>query len=123
MLGKTVTVNGELSASADLTIEGRVVGPVKCEGHAVTIAATADVTGDILASDITVFGRAAGQLVATEIVDIRADAVVSGRIVSKRFVLDPGATFNGRVEPQHLEAAVRVARFNERQKEEPLARQ
>ena len=114
LLGRTLVITGEVSATTDLTIEGRIVGPIKCEGHAVVVAASAEVTGDILARDITVFGRVVGQLVATEIIDIRADAVVTGRIISKRFVLDPMAAFNGRVEPQHLEAALRVARFQER---------
>jgi hypothetical protein len=29
-------------------------------------------------------------------------------------VLDPAAFFEGRVEPQHLEAALRIARFQQR---------
>lgn len=117
MLGKTLAITGEVFAAQDLTIEGRVVGPVRCEGHAVVVAATADVAGDILARDITVFGCAAGQLVATDIVDVRAGANVSGRVVSKRFVLDPAAAFSGRVEPQHLEAALRVARYQDRHRD------
>jgi cytoskeletal protein CcmA (bactofilin family) len=117
MQGKTISITGELTAAEDLTIEGRIVGPVRCEGHAIVVAASAEVTGDILARDITVFGRAAGQLVATEIVDVRAGANLSGRVVSRRFILDPAATFSGRVEPQHLEAALRVARFQERHRD------
>jgi hypothetical protein len=34
--------------------------------------------------------------------------------VSRRFVLDGAAFFEGRVEPQHLEAALRIARFQQR---------
>ena len=117
MQGKNLSITGEVTATVDLTIEGRIVGPIRCEGHAVVVAATATVTGDILARDITVFGHAAGQLVATEIVDVRAGATLSGRVVSKKFLLDPAATFSGRVEPQHLEAALRVARFQDRQRE------
>jgi len=116
MHGKTIAITGAVTSAEDLTIEGRIVGPVRCEGRAVVVAATADVTGDILARDITVFGRAAGQLVATDIVDVRAGATLTGRVVSKRFVLDPAAAFSGRVEPQHLEAALKVAQFQDRQR-------
>jgi len=116
MHGKTIAITGAVTSAEDLTIEGRIVGPVRCEGRAVVVAATADVTGDILARDITVFGRAAGQLVATDIVDVRAGATFTGRVVSKRFVLDPAAAFSGRVEPQHLEAALKVAQFQDRQR-------
>src|SRR6185436_19732318 len=96
LVGRNLVITGEVSSTTDLTIAGRVVGPIKCEGHAVVVAASAEVTGDIFARDITVFGRVAGQLVATDIVDIRAQAAVTGRIISKRFVLDPMAAFSGR---------------------------
>ena len=115
-LAKNISVKGELRTSDDLTVEGRIEGPVLCDG-AVTIAPSADVVGDVLARDITVFGRFAGQLVATDVVDVRADAIVTGRIVTRRFILTDGASFNGRAEPQHLEAALRVARFKEQKKD------
>ena len=117
MLGKTIFVKGEVTASADLTIEGRIVGPVLCDGYTVVIAPTAEVTGDIRSRDITVFGQSAGQLVATESVCLRPGAIVSGPILTPKFILDPGAIFNGRVEPQHLDAALRVARFREQRRE------
>lgn len=116
-LGPSVAVRGEVRASEDVTIEGRVDGPVYCEQGAVIVAASGHVSGDIVARDITVFGTTTGQLVGVDIVDVRASAVVRGTIVSGRFVLDPEAEFAGRVEPQHLEAALRVARFTQRQRD------
>src|SRR5438874_13157301 len=76
MHGKTIAIHGAVTSAEDLTIEGRIIGPVRCEGRTVVVAATADVTGDILARDITVFGRAAGQLIATDVVDVRAGATL-----------------------------------------------
>ena len=38
------------------------------------------------------------------------EARVTGRVVAPRFMLAEGAAFNGRVEPQHLDAALSVAR-------------
>jgi cytoskeletal protein CcmA (bactofilin family) len=89
-LGKTISVKGELRVLEDLTVEGRVEGPVWCENRAVTIASSAHVVGDVIARDITVFGRIAGQLLATDVVDVRAEATVTGRVVSKRFILNDG---------------------------------
>jgi cytoskeletal protein CcmA (bactofilin family) len=120
MRGTTLFLKGELRSSEDITIEGRIDGPLICQECAVVLAATANVTGDILASDITVFGRSAGQLTATDVVDVRAGATVTGRVVARRFILEPGAHFVGRVEPQHLEAALHVARFNERKRTQPV---
>jgi len=117
-IGRTVSIKGEVRASEDITIEGRIDGPIACDDGAVVLAATADVTGDIAAREITVFGRSAGQLLATDVVDIRAGATVASQVVSKRFILGDGARFDGRVEPQHLEAALRVAKFQQKKSDE-----
>jgi cytoskeletal protein CcmA (bactofilin family) len=116
-LGKTLHIKGEIRAGEDLTIEGHVDGPIFAEHAAVIVSASADVHGDLVARDITVFGRSTGQLVATDVVDIRAEAEVRGHVVSPRLILDPAALFTGRVEPQHLDAAVRVAKFQQRQRD------
>ena len=113
MIGRTIRVNGELRSTEDITVEGRVEGPIRCEGVAVTLAASAEVTGDVFARDITVFGRSSGRLIATDVVDLRARATVTGQILSKRFILNEGAHFTGRAEPQHLEGALRVAKFQQ----------
>lgn len=118
LLGKTMTVRGEVRIDTDITIECRVEGPIFCEGGAVVVAASGDVTGNVIARDITVFGRVAGQLVATDVVDIRAGAIVTGDVISASFILNPGAEFHGRVEPQHLDAALRVARFKQKQRDD-----
>jgi len=116
-LGRTIAIKGEIRTAEDIIIEGRMDGPVFGDRTTVTVMASAEVAGDIIADDITVYGRVSGQLVATDIVDVRAGAAVSGHVVSKRFVLDPDATFIGRVEPQHLQAALSVARFNQRKRD------
>jgi cytoskeletal protein CcmA (bactofilin family) len=111
-ISKGFSIRGQLTCHEDLVLEGRVEGgPIWCERGAVTIAAGATVTGDIIARDITVFGSVSGTLLATEIVDIRAPACVTGRIVSATIILEDGASFNGRVEPRHVEAALSVARY------------
>jgi cytoskeletal protein CcmA (bactofilin family) len=110
VVARQLFIRGEVIAADDLTIEGRVDGPVWCEGRAVTIAPDATFSGDIVARDITVFGTVEGTLVASEVVDIRPDALVTGRVVAARFILTEGGSFNGTSEPQHLEAALRVAR-------------
>lgn len=116
-IGRHMSVKGEVRSTEDLTIEGRIDGPVLCERSVVVVTASAQVTGDIIARDITVFGRTSGQLVATETVDLRSDAIVRGTVVAGRFILDPEARFDGRVEPQHLEAALRVARYEQKKRD------
>jgi cytoskeletal protein CcmA (bactofilin family) len=116
-LGRTVVLKGELRTSEDVDVHGRVEGLLFADRSAIVVSASAHVTGDVIARDITVFGHVTGRLIALEIVDIRADAVVNGQILAKRFVLSDGARFDGRVEPQHLEAALRVLQFQDRKRE------
>jgi cytoskeletal protein CcmA (bactofilin family) len=117
VLGRTLALKGELRSAADLTIEGRVEGAIICEGGVVVIAASAEVAADILARDVTVLGHVTGQVIATEVVELREGARLEGRVISRRLILADGATFNGRVEPQHLEAALSVVRFRQRKQE------
>jgi cytoskeletal protein CcmA (bactofilin family) len=121
MRGKTLTLKGDVRAADDVTIDGTIEGDVTCEGHAVIIGPSGRVTGNVLAARISVLGRCNGQLTAPDLVEIRAGAVVAGTVIAKRFVLDLDATFNGRVEPQHLEAALSVARFRDKQQDTPRA--
>lgn len=116
-VGQTIQIRGEIRSGEDLTIEGRVDGPIFCERSVVVVGNSARITGDIIADDITVHGSVAGQLVATDIVDVRPGATVHGQVMSKRFILDPDAAFTGRVEPQHLQAALSVARFNQKKRD------
>jgi cytoskeletal protein CcmA (bactofilin family) len=117
IFGKSLSVKGELHTSEDITIEGRIVGHILCDDCAIVFGPTSDVTGETLARDITVFGRVSGQLVATDVVDVRADATVAAQVISKRFLLEAGSRFDGRVEPQHLEAALRVAKFQQQKRD------
>ena len=115
--GPTVYLKGELRTSEDLTVEGRIDGPVLCEDGAIVVTPTGHIAGDVVARDITVFGHMSGKIIATDIVDVRPDANVTGQVISPRFVLDEAAHFAGHVEPQHLEAALRVAKYNQRKRD------
>ena len=117
VFGRTIAIKGQVHSSEDLTIEGTIEGALTCEGAAVIVMEAASVTGDIIARDLTVLGRVEGQMIATDIVHVRSGAVVTGHVMAKNFILNDGGDFVGRVEPQHLEAALRVAKFQQRKKD------
>jgi cytoskeletal protein CcmA (bactofilin family) len=94
----------------DVLIEGRIDGHIWNENHAVTIGLDAVVKGDIVARMITVCGEVEGTMMATGRVDIMSAARVTGRVVAQRFMLADGGIFSGKVEPQHLDTAMTVAR-------------
>lgn len=112
--GRTIKIVGEVHATGELVIEGQVNGPIVCENGSVEVTPSAVIEGDVIARDITVFGKAAGQLIATDVVDVRAGAVVAGAVIAPRLILNQEATFNGRVDPKRLDAALGVARFQQK---------
>ena len=105
-----MTIRGSVECVEDVLIEGRIDGPIWNEHHVVTIGADAIVTGDIVARQITVRGAVEGTLMATGRVDIMDEARVTGRVLSQKLMLADGGLFNGKAEPQHLDAALKVAR-------------
>jgi cytoskeletal protein CcmA (bactofilin family) len=108
--GRTIAIRGNVECVEDVLIEGRIEGHIWNEGHAVTIGLAGVVKGDIVARVITVCGEVEGTMMATGRVDIMSEARVTGRVVAERFVLADGGTFSGKVEPQHLDTAMKVAR-------------
>ena len=108
--GRTIAIRGNVECVEDVLIEGRIDGHIWNENHVVTVGADAIVKGDIVARVITVRGEVEGTMMATGRVDIMNEARVTGRVVAQRFMLADGGTFSGKVEPQHLDTAMKVAR-------------
>ena len=117
VIGKSIHITGEVRATSELTIEGEITGPVMCEGAGVTLAQTATVKGDVIGRDITVFGRTSGQLIATDVVDVRANASVDGAIIAPRLIVHEGAKVNARVDPKRVDAAMSVVKFQQKQRD------
>ena len=108
--GRTIVITGSVECVEDVLIEGRIDGHIWNENHVVTVGADAFVAGDIVARQITVRGTVEGTLMATGRVDLMDEARVTGRVLSAKLMVADGAIFSGKSEPQHLDAALKVAR-------------
>jgi len=95
-LGRLVTVNGELTGSEDLTVDGRVEGSIDLPDHKLTIGPNANVQARIAAKVVTVFGSVVGHITARDTI-IRAGASVEGDLECDRLALQDGAHFCGKV--------------------------
>ena len=115
--GRSIVIKGEVRSTEDLTVDCQISGPIVCEGSPVTVTESATVEGDIVAGDITVHGKARGQLLATECVDLRPGSSVEGSIIAPKLILHDGARMNGLVDPKRVDAALSVMRFNQRKRE------
>ena len=78
--------------------------------HGVAISGSGQVRGDVCARTVTVLGRVDGTVTASALIEIRASAVVTGRLSAPLLSMEEGATFRGRVDPTRADAALAVAR-------------
>ena len=95
--GRSVFIKGELTASEDLTVDGRVEGRIDLSDHALTIGPNADIHADIAAKVVTVFGSVSGGIAARDKVDIRRGGSLEGDLVCTRLAIQEGAHFCGKV--------------------------
>jgi cytoskeletal protein CcmA (bactofilin family) len=97
-IGRSITINGEVSGDEDLLIQGRIDGSVNLKQHSVTIGPEGEVKADISARVVTVEGRVEGNIKAEEQAVLRSSALVEGDISAPRVVLEDGARFRGGVD-------------------------
>ena len=98
VIGKSVTIKGELSGSEDLLIDGDIEGTITLLDNSLTIGPNARVTADIKVRNLIVFGKLTGTLHVSERVDLRHSAVVLGDIFGGRLSIEENATLKGKVE-------------------------
>lgn len=99
-IGKSIIINGELSGSEDLTIEGKVEGKIDLKDHVLTVGSNGRIKAQVSAKSIVVFGQVNGNLAATEKVDIKENGSVEGDIVSPRVAIADGSHFRGSIDMQ-----------------------
>jgi cytoskeletal protein CcmA (bactofilin family) len=97
-LGSSLRIKGEISGSEDLQIDGIVEGPIFLDGHALTVGTTAQLTSEIQASEVVVFGKVVGNVHARGRVEITRDGSITGDIDCARISIEDGAHFKGRIE-------------------------
>ena len=105
-LGSTIKIKGEISGDEDLQIDGKVEGPISLPGHRLTIGRTAQLSSEVTAREVIVYGTAAGNLRARDHVEIKKDGEVTGDITTARISVEDGAYFKGRIEVERLKAPV-----------------
>ena len=102
-IGKSIVINGELSGSEDLTVEGQVEGKIELRDHVLTVGSNGRIKAQVSAKAIVVFGQVTGNLTASEKVDIKENGSVDGDIVAPRVAIADGSHFRGSIDMQRKE--------------------
>ena len=107
-IGKSVIIRGELSGSEDLFLDGEVEGSIELKGHALTIGPNGRIKANVHAQEVVIHGRVDGNIRATDRVELKSSAVLSGDIFTQRIMIEDGAYFKGAVDIQKPEAKPEV---------------
>src|SRR5271166_4346805 len=95
-IGKSVVVDGEVEGSISLNGQSLTIGP---NGH---------VRANIEARNVIVHGQLNGNIRASERVDLRKSASLTGDISTARVSIEDGAYFKGTIDIQKAEPAPRI---------------
>ena len=97
-IGQTIILKGNLSATEDIRIAGRVEGEIQLHEHVLTVQPTAQLKAGVLARSVIVEGAIRGDIVAGQNIALQNTATVFGKIAAPRIAISDGASFNGSVE-------------------------
>lgn len=95
VIGKSVSIKGEIHSREDLTIDGEVEGIVELHENRLTVGPNGKVQASVKAREIVVLGTILGNVEVTDKIEIRKDAKLVGDIRTARIVIEDGAYFKG----------------------------
>jgi len=109
MIGPSISIEGTVSGSGDLLVEGEVRGKIELKSNRLTIGRLGRVFADVYARKVCVQGQVDGQLIVSEELEILATATIQGTITAPRVSLQDGARFNGTIDMDPASKALKTA--------------
>ncbi len=97
VIGRGISIRGNLSGGGDLIIEGSVEGQISLKNH-LTIEESGVVRADIEVEMLTIKGEASGNIIASERVAVLANAKVTGDIKAPIVIIEDGAGVKGNID-------------------------
>ncbi len=98
MIGKSVTIRGELSGKEDLYMDGVVEGTISLPESQLTVGPNARVLADVSARDVVIYGVVEGNIRASGRIELRESGVMKGDLIAGRLSIEENASIKGRVE-------------------------
>lgn len=103
VLGADTSIKGDISASVDLHIDGRVEGDIACAS--LVQGESSEITGNVLAEIARLSGLVRGSIRARELVVLKS-ARILGDVHYDALTIEQGATVEGRFAPRTASAPV-----------------
>jgi len=94
VIGKGTVLEGNIETYGNIRIEGKVIGNIKSKSK-IALGANSQVEGNLVSQNADIEGEVKGKLEISELLVLKATAVVLGDISTGKLVVEPGAVFNG----------------------------
>ena len=95
MIGEGVTITGSIKANNAVTIQGTIDGDIEC--NSVTINKSGNVKGKIKTDTMTVEGKAEGEMKVNDVLNIKSQGNVNGKIFYGKIQIDEGGKLSGEI--------------------------
>jgi cytoskeletal protein CcmA (bactofilin family) len=96
-ISHSTSIVGNIRAEEHLVINGTVEGNIEIKGFSLFIGPSGRLEGDVLAQNVKVRGHMKGKINVKGGVEITKEANFSGKINSKRILVEKGAYFDALV--------------------------
>jgi len=96
-IGKSISIKGDVIGDEDTILEGRVEGRVSLRNFHLTIGPNGDIQGEVSAKQVTVVGKIAGNVIASERIEVRETGRIQGDLIAPRLTVAEGAVINGSI--------------------------
>jgi cytoskeletal protein CcmA (bactofilin family) len=103
-IGQGMVVEGRITSSQDLWIDGKVDGTIEVGHHTLTLGPGAAVRAALRARAIVISGTVIGDVTATERLDLQATGSVEGDIRAPRLAVADGAVIKGKIDTGGIRA-------------------
>jgi cytoskeletal protein CcmA (bactofilin family) len=98
MIGKSIVVKGEITASDPLYVYGRVEGTIKAPAQRVTVGKEGKLKASVSAREVVIIGEVQGNVDGAHRVEVRTEGSVTGDLAAERILIEEGAIVKGRID-------------------------
>lgn len=93
-IGKGTVIHGDIETFGIIRLDGKLIGNLKTKSKAV-FGQSSVVEGNVVAQNAEIEGHVTGTVSVSDVLILKATAVIDGDIVTDKLIVESGAMFNG----------------------------
>jgi cytoskeletal protein CcmA (bactofilin family) len=94
-IGHATTITGNIVAEEDLEIQGTIEGAIRLANHQLTVGKDGHAKASVEAHTVLVIGRISGDVVASELIEIKPGGIIGGDVKAPRIIMHDGGIVVG----------------------------